>query len=1273
MGQNGSGKTTIIECLRYATTGDLPPNSKGGAFIHDPKICGENEVLGQVKLAFTNVNGVDMICTRTMQLLVKKTTRQFKTLEGQLMASNNGERTTISTRCAELDAQMPLYLGVPKSILDYVVFCHQEDSLWPLSEPSVLKKRFDEIFQALKFTKALDSIKTLRKEKAVEIKLQKQTTEYLRTDKERADRATERANALIEKIEDYNSEAGVLERKMESVTGQSDELFKTNQQFQQVLAEVAQLKRDRVVVGEQRERLEKSCTELLAVPDAELEQQVAQFDERLDERRAEVARLKTEAESTRQVMETSRNSYNDAIVEVGQWEAKEKERGRQELEKGELLGRIGQSYGLSTAGDVEAELSGHLDSLKSKLEKTKREAGTQESAQNDKIERLQTSLTEKRGQISHDKASVQGYESEVRRLQDEVDTIPTVEGTIAYEESVIGQLSEQLVALEGSSQSSGARLESDISACDEDLESMSKRLERCNSELAEFNSKSEKRAELRMLVSEVSRGQGVLRGLEEAARGDLASAGVADVQGYAEALASAAKTVETSRTAVESSRKSLSGLETRFDMLNKESIVKDATLADLYETISAVLGEGEDNIDDYENTVENLNNDLAVATQNRESTSFTAKYYETAVKLAKSAQHSCLLCTRKFGDSELDMFLTHVQQKTESLPDTKEKADNDYEEIKADVDSAQSIAGEVREWRALNSSADKVSSELKRVKQEVKDTKEELERAEETLSTSESALRELERLRKVIDDVSRQKTEVEGKEAELKQFEQKNGSIDESEGSNEDLPGLASSLNAQIRQLNQKRQKLVDERESLRNQMSSLQGQISDKKLGLSTQKNQLTLKAGLQQQITALKAKIDVCRDRIRAVRDEVEGMSPRLESLKSELREMKQRTLDETTRVSDELQAVQNDSNKLQFVTSQISQLEALDIVGKMKSAQTRSKSSKSKVDSLAEEIATLQESIAAQEKALIDLKGHQRNLQDNLEVRRLSREMEAIATRVAALDEAKATRERDEYQNEAQKLRQKHTQYSSKHAGLMGEVKQMDGQLSTLNEELQSEFLGVHERYRKALITLKTTTVANDDLAKYSNALDSAIMQYHSMKMNEINAIIDELWKSTYSGTDIDTILIRSESDKPATASKTAAASSVNRSYNYRVCMVKSDAELDMRGRCSAGQKVLASIIIRLALAECFGINCGLIALDEPTTNLDSDNIESLARSLGNIIGARSSQKNFQLIVITHDEKFLTHMAASEHTDHFYRVSRNIRQKSSIEWCPITQIQE
>ena len=44
-----------------------------------------------------------------------------------------------------------------------------------------------------------------------------------------------------------------------------------------------------------------------------------------------------------------------------------------------------------------------------------------------------------------------------------------------------------------------------------------------------------------------------------------------------------------------------------------------------------------------------------------------------------------------------------------------------------------------------------------------------------------------------------------------------------------------------------------------------------------------------------------------------------------------------------------------------------------------------------------------------------------------------------------------------------------------------------------------------------------------------------------------------------------------------------------------MIKNNTEMEMRGRCSAGQKVLASLIIRLALAETFSANCGIIALD------------------------------------------------------------------------------
>ena len=67
-----------------------------------------------------------------------------------------------------------------------------------------------------------------------------------------------------------------------------------------------------------------------------------------------------------------------------------------------------------------------------------------------------------------------------------------------------------------------------------------------------------------------------------------------------------------------------------------------------------------------------------------------------------------------------------------------------------------------------------------------------------------------------------------------------------------------------------------------------------------------------------------------------------------------------------------------------------------------------------------------------------------------------------------------------------------------------------------------------------------------------------------------------------------------------------------------------------------QVLACLIIRLALAETFCLNCGILALDEPTTNLDAANAASLAEALRQIMESRRAQSNFQLVVITHDER-------------------------------------
>lgn len=61
------------------------------------------------------------------------------------------------------------------------------------------------------------------------------------------------------------------------------------------------------------------------------------------------------------------------------------------------------------------------------------------------------------------------------------------------------------------------------------------------------------------------------------------------------------------------------------------------------------------------------------------------------------------------------------------------------------------------------------------------------------------------------------------------------------------------------------------------------------------------------------------------------------------------------------------------------------------------------------------------------------------------------------------------------------------------------------------------------------------------------------------------LKELWQKTYRGQDIEYIEIRTD-----------AVDSGRSSYSYRVLMHCGGAELDMRGRCSAGQKVCACMI-------------------------------------------------------------------------------------------------
>ena len=454
---------------------------------------------------------------------------------------------------------------------------------------------------------------------------------------------------------------------------------------------------------------------------------------------------------------------------------------------------------------------------------------------------------------------------------------------------------------------------------------------------------------------------------------------------------------------------------------------------------------------------------------------------------------------------------------------------------------------------------------------------------------------------------------------------------------------------------------LKTERDHMRASIHTWELEAGEIKRKLSEAHAQLREKMNIQRQIEEYKSANNDQRELLRRIDADIRDLSPQIGQA--------QEQLDEARRRGDErIQSLQQEAAKLSDSLNQVKTADReinaySDADGDLHLAR-----SQREAQSLTDEIARLEQDKLAITKDIKKLEDQLRNqddtkraITDNLRYRRYKREYQNVLAEIAELEKHNAEEDRARYARDGNRWTTEQHKLEAESSGLVGPMPRKDHQRQELKKEWETDYQMAGKKHREAMIKVQTTKAAVEDLGRFGGALDKAVMQFHSIQMEEINHIIEELWKKTYQGTDVDTIVIRSDNE----------TQKGNRSYNYRVCMVKQNAEMDMRGRCSAGQKVLASIIIRLALAECFGVNCGLIALDEPTTNLDRDNIRALAESLSEIIRVRKQQSNFQLIVITHDEEFLRHMNCGDFVDNYYRVYRDSNMNSRIDKQSIAEV--
>ena len=1239
---------------------------------------GEKETLAQIRIQFQTIDGTTLVATRNLQAIAKKSSaRQFKALEGALKKVKNGQTTTVSGRVGELNEIIPQYLGVSKALLDSVIFCHQDESLWPMSEPSALKKRFDEIFEADKYTKAVDNIKSIRKTQNGRLNELKQAEVYTKETKVKAEKTRNKMLILDEELDNLRDELGVLDTEADDARKKAQEARDHAAKYTE---DIEKLKSSKHHVDTCKRHLQLLKANLVErdEPDDWLETQLSQYEDRVrmhEEHQEE--QTKRWHEINREI-KVQQDYQHKKRKELGKFEAQEATHQKRIEQRNAEIKRVAEKHKIRgyemELDDMQVnafieELNHRCDTQSANLDKVRNATRTETK----EIQALIDDLTAERITLQETRsgATVQldRHDKSISALHRQLQRFSRDEGNKATLESKLSELNSKTKVAKR--QLEEGNFESSVRDGTKHVENLENRVRTFNQELVESSNRATELAKVNHLKKESKDRQRDL----ETYKGTYAvklrlftkvdwrpEHLAAQFENAFERKRSSLSQAEVERDRILRQREQLQFQLTNIanDCRVKEAEMEKRARACLQKlkSVASVRDRAKD--EDRELTHLNYLDELAKAQEDYEGCKSSVEgfvpmqdFFLGAIDRAQKDK-TCRLCSQKLPDQKiLERFIAKLKKQFSN--ETREEFERNMELSKADLEKVKKAREDYETWKRLSSGeVSALKNELANLSRECDELTKKLELQDRIVADRLQDQQEIELFSKPVKSIvscfealSRLQEQIRGLEAESQTM----GLLRSTEDIKDDLDKAEESRKAANADL----AKIQSNEKRIREDLSTLVLESERTKSELAAADSELQQRTSINDQIAGL-------RDANKDLNQQRQDLDGKLADLTPRFREENQKLEDAHRRGADKEKTLQQNANELsvamqnqdrnqQEIQEYIHQggpLRLSQCDREISSLDEQIKALQTEATQVTVQINKIREEVKDQDKI-------KRELNDNLQYRAMQRELQSTEQLVERLTAQNAEGDYNHYNQEGVRWQLELDRIGRERTGKLATSNVKDKQLESLQEDWERDYKDAAKEYRKARVDHETTKAVVADLGRYATALDHAILKYHSIKMEQINDSMAELWTKTYQGTDVDKIMIRSDNE----------TGKGNRSYNYRVCMVKGDVEMDMRGRCSAGQKVLASIIIRLALAECFGEHCGVIALDEPTTNLDQENIESLARALHEIIKQRRSQNNFQLIVITHDEDFVKYMRCTDFCGTYFKVYRDDadRQKSKI----------
>lgn len=1286
VGTNGSGKTTIIECLRYATTNELPPNTKNGAsFINDPNLHSSNETKAQIKLAFQDTKKVNLILSKSLMASKNPRTKtiSFKTKENQLMAIHHGEKQTLSSKVADIENLIPHHLGVSKAILNYVIFCHQDESLWPISESAILKKKFDEIFDSSKFIRILESIKAITKEINSDVKLINNNVEHMKNDKTRAVNKRHSIKVLQHQIDENQQKMSDVQTVIDDITKKLEILYTSNQDYERTISKMESLDQDKKNMIKNIENL-KLTTKLLGRPKEVLLDDLNNFANVLAEQMKTCTSLQTTIKDKSLKLTELHDSLNTIFKESGNLDSLFQQN-RENISKRELLiEQFATELQITDISQFDSKLSTKLILLNQNYE-------TKKSEFDGLISEISKTLMD--AKLSHSKETqhLDYLTSDMKNLISKIEELQARHVSIAGNQTKIAVLKEDLKSKETAFQK--IKSLNEISKLNQRIDSEVKSINLLEVELEDTQNKLQMNRMNNDVVSKLK----VLNDMNKSASrevslastnirkvlnidGDIDEAVIVDQ--YNENIKSLEKRINKTRAELETKKFRRSKLKINYENnLNTEKLLSSKMLK-LSSDFQALQSQYKNvygdiiNLDNYLELLNLVEDDYNDEFADFKDLQFLLAFNKRAIQSAEKKE-MCYLCRRK--------FCTNEPHEREQLPAFIQLLKKRNLELSSKTDTEKSLERKEHILKCLRDFKSKSAELLNLKTKQIPEIQEalnkdqqiifnfdvEIEAIDSDILKQKNEFNSMKNLEQDISIIKHQCNLIEERKDQINKLQDKLNEQGLVLISTEDLEKLNKELFIKLKNFRGSIESLKFDRDMKQKRNNELENDINQLKLSINELELKSMDKINIEKSIEETQIQVKEINKLTELSKSKIAAYSETVKKLTNDLAEQNKIRDNELKILNLEIEKYNSIKQQFSKIDSEMQSYKENQTEDKYNQCQLQIKDITAEIEKLNKSIEIDSSELKEIESSVSDSAYQERNIRSNLNLIQFEEDLQSIEYEINTLDTKQALAQRSQYLKKTSELQDSLKAYQRELATKLGETTQLEKQIKDIHDEITRDYKDIDKKYTAEYAKLQTKLAMATDLTTLYKATDNGVIEYHQTQMLKINNIIDELWKKTYTGNDVETIMIKA--DPIAAKRKNETSATNNRSYNYRVVMIKNGTELDMRGRCSAGQRVLASIIIRIALAECFCLNFGMIALDEPTTNLDDENIESLAKALHAIIQERSAQRNFQLIIITHDEKFIRCMNAVDFTDHYYKVMRDERLNSTINRVSIATVIE